>query len=361
MPSDNLPPEIHRVKARLADGSVMYYFSLRGRKDTGFYKSLDRLPNSRDFHSAYVAAMDAASPKKSGYSTTRLVEDYIASPRFQRLRPRTQDDYRGWLDRFVSEFGQDPAAMFEEWGSLGEVNNWRNAWKSSFKQYDYAGTVVTILLNWGKSEGRIKCHHCSFEKMYKADRAAIVWTQDYIDQFIRTAPDYMGRVLIAATETGLRPADLVKLRRFNVEKLDSGNRRLRALTNKRGKFAHIPITSKMAVIVDTALEGQEYILTNSSGGPWTERYVSQRLSAYKNQAGLTSDALDYSLHMHDCRGTATTRLLEAGADAFQLATVFGWNLRYATQIIEIYAVVGGDKTDKILKLVAKAEKNSTRT
>lgn len=65
--------------------------------------------------------------------------------------------------------------------------------------------------------------------------------------------------------------------------------------------------------------------------------------------------------MHDCRGTATTKLLEAGTDAYQLATAFGWNLRYATQMIEIYAVVGGDKTDKILELVAKAEKNATRT
>ncbi len=41
--------------------------------------------------------------------------------------------------------------------------------------------------------------------------------------------------------------------------------------------------------------------------------------------------------------------------------MFGWNLRYATQMIEVYAVVGGDKTDKILELVAKAEKNASGT
>ena len=123
----------------------------------------------------------------------------------------------------------------------------------------------------------------------------------------------------------------------------------------------IPVTTRMNKVIDTMLEGQEYILTNPSGKPWTERYVSQRLSHWKNHAGLTEEALGYSLHMHDCRGTATTKLLEAGTDAYQLATVFGWNLRYATQMIEIYAVVGGDKTDKILELVAKAEKNATRT
>lgn len=361
MPSDSLPPEVHRVKAKLADGSVMYYFSLRGRKSSGFYKSPHRLPHEAEFHAAYAAAIEAAAPKRNGYMANDLVDDYIASPNFMRLKPRTQKDYRLWLDRFAKEFGDDPVQMFAEWESLSEVNDWRDAWKDSPKQYDYAGTVVTILLNWAIKRGKLKRHHCSFDKVYKADRAHITWKPEFIEKFLSLAPDNIGRVLVAATETGLRPADLVQLRRFNVETLDSGNRRLRIPTQKRGVFAHIPVTEKMADIIDTALAGQEYILTNPSGKPWTERYASQRLSHWKNKAGLTEEALGYSLHMHDCRGTATTKLLEAGADAFQLASVFGWNLRYATQMIEVYAVVGGDKTDMILQLVQRAEKNAART
>lgn len=251
--------------------------------------------------------------------------------------------------------------MFQEWESKIEVNEWRDRWKDSPKQFDYAGTVVTMLMNWAVGKGRIRHHHCSFEKVYKADRAHITWTQEFIDRFLRAAPENVGRVLIAATETGLRPADLVKLRRFDVQSLNSGNHRLRIATNKRGVYAHIPITPEMAQIIDAVPEGQEYLLVNASGKPWTERYSSQRISHWKNKAGLTEAALGYSLHMHDCRGTATTRLLEAGADAIQLATEFGWNLRYATQIVEVYSVVGSDKTDKILELVAKAEKNAAGT
>lgn len=289
------------------------------------------------------------------------MDDYISSPKFKRLKPRTKDDHRIWLDRILLEFGDDPVAMFEEWESLGEVNDWRDSWRDSPRQYDYAGAVVTILLNWGLKQGKVRRHHCSFDKVYKADRAHITWKPEFIQKFLTVAPENMGRVLIAATETGLRPADLVQLRLFNVERLESGNRRLRIPTNKRGVFAHIPITPKMADIIDSMLDGQEYILTKPSGKPWSERYVSQRLSYWKNKAGLTEEAIGYSLHMHDCRGTATTKLLEAGANAFQLATVFGWNLRYATQMIEIYAMVGGDKTDKMLELVAIAEKNAAGT
>lgn len=65
--------------------------------------------------------------------------------------------------------------------------------------------------------------------------------------------------------TWIRPADLVQLRRFNVEVLDSGNRRLRIPTQKHGVFAHIPVTAEMGKIIDAALEGQEYNLANPSG------------------------------------------------------------------------------------------------
>lgn len=52
-------------------------------------------------------------------------------------------------------------------------------------------------------------------------------------------------------------------------------------------------------------------------------------------------------------------LLEAGVDAVQLAAVFGWKLRCAAQRVEVHTVVGGDKTGKILELVAKAEKRAS--
>ena len=45
--------------------------------------------------------------------------------------------------------------------------------------------------------------------------------------------------------------------RFNVERLDSGNRRLRISTKKRGVFAYIPVTPKMNEIFGDCREGRE--------------------------------------------------------------------------------------------------------
>ncbi|MBU2361153.1 MAG: site-specific integrase, partial [Alphaproteobacteria bacterium] len=336
----------------------MFYFSLRGHKGSGFYKSSHRHPAEQDFYTAYSTAIDKVTPKTGGYLTSDMIDLYLDSANFNRLADRTKTDYRRWLKRFGGEFGPDPLAMFAEYESLDEIEGWREQWKHSPRQFDYAGDVVTILFNFAKKRGKLKQHYAEFENIYKADRAAIVWTQPFIDKFAERAPDHVTRVLIAATETGLRPADLVKLSRFNVEKLDSGNRRLRIPTQKRGQFAHIPVTPKMAKLIDSTPPGQELILLNASRQPWTERYASQEISKWKNKAGLSVKVLGYSLHLHDCRGTAVTRLLNAGADANGLATVFGWDLRYATEMIQVYAVIGSDQTDKILALYRRAEQSA---
>ncbi|WP_156916902.1 hypothetical protein [Leisingera aquimarina] len=73
VPRGNLPPEVHRVRAKLADGSVCFYFSLRGRKGTGFWKDARPFPKVAEFFSAYTAAMEAAQPKTRGQMTEALV------------------------------------------------------------------------------------------------------------------------------------------------------------------------------------------------------------------------------------------------------------------------------------------------
>ena len=47
--------------------------------------------------------------------------------------------------------------------------------------------------------------------------------------------------------------------------------------------------------------------------------------------------LDERLRLYDARGTACSKLLMAGASLQEIATVFGWSLRYAAAVIEAYA------------------------
>ncbi|HCQ56545.1 MAG TPA: integrase [Sulfitobacter sp.] len=358
MPRGNLPPEVHRVKAKLVDGTVCYYFSLRGRRGTGFWKDARPFPKSPNFFTAYSAAMARALPKPNTLMTEAVVDAYISSAEFLSLKPRTQSDYRRWAMRFAVEFESDPVAMFEDAASRAEVNQWRSKWNYSPKQYDYAGTVVTRILNWAREQGKIAEHHCSFAKVYRSDRSDVVWTPVQVEAVRERAPEWVGRILVTACETGMRPGDLVRLSKAHIESTPGG-RRIRIKTNKRGKSAFVPVSQAMAEIIDATPNDRLLILANASGGPLTEHRASEGVRQWRNKAGLTPNRLGYDLRLYDARGTAATRLLRAGLSLAQIAGCMGWSLRTAAAMIERYAQVSPDETDAVLTLLNTAKEGRT--
>ncbi|MBS0573135.1 MAG: tyrosine-type recombinase/integrase [Proteobacteria bacterium] len=264
---------------------------------------------------------------------------------------RTRRDYRLWALRFADEFKDDPAAMFEERESRAEVNDWRARWKHSPKQYDYAGTVVTRILNWARDDaGKIRDHHCErFRKVYQADRADIVWTPADREAIDALAPLWVRRILTAACETGLRPGDLIRLSRSHIEATPKG-RRIKVRTNKRKRTATIPVTPAMATLIDSTPKDRMLILVNASGRALTEHRASEGLRQWRDKAELSGD-----LRLQDARGTAATRLLNADLSLAEIASHMGWSVRHAAAVIEHYARVSPDESDAVLTKLARAK------
>jgi len=352
-----LPAEVHRTSARIADGRLKYYFALRGRKGTGFWSDFDANPRSPEFFAAYSRKMQDAQPKQEVASTADVVAEFYASARFKKKKDRTKADYRRWLNRFVEEFGEDPIKMWEIKESRREIEKWRKGWEHSPKQYDYAGTVVMMFLNWAETEIYIAGHFWKkFEKLYESDRSEIVWAADQVSKVEDIAPEWVRRIMIAATETGLRPGDLIKLNRGHIENTPQG-RRIRIKTNKRGVQAFIPVTERMGRLIDETPADRMLILVNASGDRLTTHRASEGLRQWRDKAGLDTDTVGYDLRLNDCRGTAATRLLREGLSLGQIAACMGWSLRTASAMIERYARVSPEETDEVLHILKGAKKN----
>ncbi|RWR49962.1 site-specific integrase [Sinirhodobacter ferrireducens] len=268
---------------------------------------------------------------------------------------RTRQDYRKWALRFAEAFEDDPVEMFEEPESRGEVNEWRKRWAHSPRQYDYAGTVVARILNWLWEEKRaIRQHHCAgFTKIYKVDRSDIVWTKTQRSTLCKKAPKWVCRILTTACETGLRPGDLIRLTWSHIEDTPKG-RRIRVRTNKRGRIATIPVTPEMASVLDSTPRDRDLILVSAGGRPLTEHRASEGVRQWRDKAGLTPAALGFDLRLQDARGTAATRLLNAGLTLAQIASYMGWSVKHAAAVIEHYARVSPDETDAVLVKLAEA-------
>lgn len=232
---------------------------------------------------------------------------------------------------------------------------WRQKWIHSAKQYDYCGAVVTLFLNWAEAEGYIATNAIQgLEKLYEVDRSEIVWSPSDIAKVAADCPDWVRRILIAATETGLRPGDLIRLSRNQIEQTPAG-RRIRIRTNKRGVPAYIPVTQAMANVIDETPEDRLLILTNAHGGALTEHRASEGLRQWRDKAGLLPDVIGYDLRLNDARGTAATRLLRVGLSLAQIAACMGWSIRTAALMIERYAKVSPEETDDVLAALAAAK------
>jgi len=280
-----------------------------------------------------------------------MVDRYLDSADFKSLAKRTQLDYKKWALRFANEFRDDPANLLEDPGSRAEVMRWREHWAHSPKQFDYAATVVSVVVNWARDAGIIKQHHCDrMKRIYASNRAEIVWTPDDLERFNAVAPEWARRILAVATETALRPGDLIRLGWSHVEATPSG-RRIRLRTSKTKRIASIPVTAAMGAILDATPRTRTLILLSQRGRPLTEHRASEGVRQWRDKANLSAD-----LRLQDARGTAATNLLRAGCNLGEIAAHMGWSLRYAANVIENYAAVAPEVSDEILVKLERAHR-----
>lgn len=335
---------IHRHR-KPSGGRVIEYHSIRGVKDSTFWRSTDDVAlGSQEYVEAYHAAKRRPSKSKTFGS---LVTAYLESGEFKALSPRTKADYRKWADRVRQQFGDAPVEAFNSPKVRQVAMRWRDQW--SGRSALYAWTVLRRIVTWAYDAGALDHHHLKggSRGLYKAARAEIIWTEQDIAAFCDGAPDWLARILILATETGFRPGDLVGLTRANISKTPEG-RQICLRTNKsRGhSIAAVPVTERAGRVLDATPADRLLILVNERGGPLSGEWASKAVKKRGRAVGL-----DDRLRLYDARGTAVTRLYRAHASLAQLSRHFGWQANTAAEMLRHYATLDPTATDEVLRLL----------
>ncbi|TMV80417.1 phage integrase family protein, partial [Thioclava sp. BHET1] len=144
--------------------------------------------------------------------------------------------------------------------------------------------------------------------------------------------------------TGLRPGDLRNLAWTNLQATPNGQR-LVVSTRKRQRMASIPVTRRMAKLIAETPPSQPTFIVNKRGTPYKhENYLGDAVSEWRDILKIRQD-----LRLYDARGTAATRLLEAGADLKEIATHMGWSVKHASEVIERYVALSPAMSDSLAK------------
>lgn len=337
---------IHRVKKTLTCGKIAEYHYIE-RGGPRFWASTDLVEkNGPAYFALYQEAIKETTPCKNLFR--EVIKGYLNSPEFNKLAKRTKKDIRTSIhhnEGIDSKFGDAPLKAFNDYRIRKAVYDWRDflAQKSE-RTADARVNHLSAMVTWALDRGYLIQHHLQrIKNLYTVDRSEIIWTQAEIDEFCAIAPQWVSNILIVATETGLRPADLAKLNRGHIKNATTGPR-IVLRTGKRNKVVSIPLTKKLSTLISTLPKNQFQILVGAKGGSIKNSDIlGQTVGKWKKKTSIKED-----LRLYDARGTAATRLFQANATLKEIALVMGWSVQHAAKMIEIYCSIHPENNDDVL-------------
>lgn len=310
--------------------------------------------NSTEYVEAFRHATMARTVTKGTFQD--IIDEFFNSSDFKDLAERTKKDHRGNVARkggIEEEFGKAPIQAFEDKRIKEEILRWRDKFTSGTG--DNMIATLQRIISFANDRGLLAEHYLlKINKKSKSNRAEIVWTRKEVDLMVDQAPRYVGFILIAAVETGLRPGNLRLLSRSDCRKLNRNDSRIAMMTQKsNGKnIASIPVSWRMAQILEELPADQERIVVAGDGQVFKNAdSLGRAISEWRDRLGIRKE-----LRLYDARGTAATRLLRAGCNMAEIAAHMGWGIQYAAQMVERYAALDPDMTDGVLDKVERLER-----
>jgi integrase len=214
---------------------------------------------------------------------------------------------------------------------------------SSPRQADYAWTLLKRLLSWARARGMTTYRPPErIDRLYHADRSENIWEEHHIAEFMAVAPAPMQLAMMLGLETGQRQGDLLVLPWSAYD-----GQWIRLRQGKTGRRVNVPVTKRLRAILDNTKRTATVILTNNRGIAWGENAFRFAWWATCRKAKISG------LHFHDLRGTAVTRLAEAGCSHAEIASITGHSSA-DHNILDKYLA----RTDKTaLAAIAKLERS----
>jgi integrase len=335
---------INWVRRKLADGTIKEYPYLgRGRGAVPLEGGRDSEEARQRLVASYIQARKRYREREPN-TLKGIITAYMLSPAFTTLRERTRASYQKIIRKIEDAFGDLPIAALNDPRVTKEFLDWRDSMATTPCQADYAWRVLMRIISWAR--GRTLTSYRPperIERLYYADRSDLIWEDHHIARFMKVAPRPLQWALTMATETGLRQGDLVALPWSAYDPTPKERAPLgwirtvpsKSITRRRprGVPVSIPVTRRLRTLLDELWAARKgpIILTNSDGRPWKNAAsLSTRFGKTRDKAGI--EGLDF----HDLRGTAVTRLSEAGATPQEIRPITGHSIDSIHRIIERY-------------------------
>jgi len=318
---------INHATKRLADGIIKHYwYAWRGGP----------LPQGEPGTPEFIASYNEAVARKIRAPEgvlSALIGKFEASPEFENLARRTQEDYRKQFKLVCRDFGDLPLKALEDLRVRGVFKDWRDQIATrSLRQADAAWIALARVLSWALDRRKIPVNPCEKGgRLYHGTRADKVWTLEQEAAFLAAASEPLRRAYVLAIWTGQRQGDLLRLpwSAWDQKPLPRApHGRIRLRQGKTGVGVEITVSAPLSDMLDAAPRLSPVILVNSDGKPWTSNGFSSSWRKACKRAGISG------ITFNDLRGTFVTRAAINGATEAEIASATGHSIGQVRSILD---------------------------
>lgn len=119
---------VHKVKAKLADGSeTTYFYAWRGGP------RIKAKPGTMAFTQEFVRLSKGRPHQSADQTIGWLIDQYLASADYQKLRPSTRGDYERIVGAIRAEFGTMQLVAAAARGARTVFLDWRDTMRTAPK------------------------------------------------------------------------------------------------------------------------------------------------------------------------------------------------------------------------------------
>jgi integrase len=319
------------IKRATAKGRVYYYHRATGKR-------IDAQFGTAEFANE-VALLDkhSAGIVQRPESLGALITLYKSSPEYQRLSPRSRQDYNIILD-YLKPLHNMPVAQIDAAFILRIRDKAYDARKRRFA--NYLVQIMSILFSYAVPRGKAKVNVAigipKIPRPRDLPKQNRPWSDREVAVFMDGAPLPLRIGVALGLYVGMREGDVVRALRSAYD----GNA-IQWKQRKTGEDIYLTAPRKLKEELDKSDKGSLYLVSRLDGGPYTQ---SSFRTMFFNRIRMLRDQgkLGNNLTFHGLRHTAAKNLAEAGCDTRDIAAVLG------------------HKTDNMAKMYADGESKKQR-
>lgn len=304
------------------------YFQRRGWPTV----RISAAPGTPEFALEYAAILNGArvQPEGTNRSFGALIRNYITSPRYKKLAPRTARDYEKVLDWAKASIGPLPVSGMQR----KDVIRARDINADTVRFANYIVQVLRILFEHAIDMGWRDDNPAKGVSLLKADTAPREpWPHELIAAYRAEANGRALLIFELCLGTGQRIADVLKMRWSDID--GDG---IKVIQNKTGAHLWVPFTPSLRAILFQTPKLGATICAWGRGKPTSYRGAADLVMAVRRKIG--AECYD----IHGLRYSAASELAELGCSDELIAAVTG----HATgAMVRKYAGAARQKTRAI--------------